>query len=215
MTAKNAHIKTQTASKTPDPKKIRPFKTPKSLHTWLRNNHDKKDELFVKIYKKHSGIRSVTWNDVVIEALCWGWIDGVKKSFDDDAYLQRITPRRPKSTWSLVNTRHVQRLIEEGRMQASGLVHVNAAKADGRWENAYAPPSEQSIPEDFLNALAQRPRANAFYKTLKKAHLSAIAYGLSIAKKQETRQRRFNKFMAMLERGEAPDFGFSTAKKST
>ena len=198
---------------TPDAKAIKAFKTTKSLNTWLRNNHNKKTELYVKIYKKGSGINSVEWKDVVVEALCWGWIDGVKKSFDEHAYLQRITPRKPNSSWSKINTRHVERLIEEGKMQEPGLVHVRAAKADGRWENAYAPPSEMTIPTDFLAALEKLPAAKQFYSTLKKSNLHVIAYGLSTAKKPETRQRRLEKFVDMMVRGEKPDFGFSKAKK--
>ncbi|MBT0585978.1 YdeI/OmpD-associated family protein [Alteromonas oceanisediminis] len=193
---------------TPTTAKIKAFKTSKSLNTWLRNNHDKKEELYVKIYKKSSNVRSVTWNDVVIETLCWGWIDGVKKSYDEHAYLQRITPRRAKSAWSKINTRHVERLTKEGRMQAPGLVHVEAAKADGRWENAYLPPSEVDVPQDFVDALKRKPKAKAFYDSLAKSNRYAIAYGLTTAKKAETRERRFQKYFDMMINGEKPDFGF-------
>jgi len=116
----------------PDPLKIMTFTTPKGLDEWLKVNHTTESELWVKIFKKNTGIQSVTWNDVVIEILCWGWIDGVKKSIDDQAYLQRITPRTVRSNWSKRNTEHVERLINEDRMKESGLVHVRAAKADGR-----------------------------------------------------------------------------------
>ena len=102
----------------------------------------------MKIFKKQSAVTSVTWDEVVIEALCWGWIDGVKKSLDEQAYLQRITPRKARSSWSKRNRAHVERLIEEGRMQEPGLVHVRAAEADGRWENAYAV-REMTVPERF------------------------------------------------------------------
>jgi uncharacterized protein YdeI (YjbR/CyaY-like superfamily) len=197
---------------TPTAKNTKAFKTSKSLNTWLRNNHDKKDQLFVKIYKKGSGISSVTWNDVVIEVLCWGWIDGVKKSFDEHAYLQRITPRKSKSLWSKINTRHVERLIEQGRMQEPGLVHVRAAQQDGRWENAYAPPSEIVFPSDFEEALIPHPSAQQFFNSLSKSSRNVIAYGLTTAKKSETRQRRFDKFLDMMIREETPDFGFSKKK---
>jgi len=193
---------------TPDPKKTRAFKTPGDLHTWLESNHAIHDELWVKIFKKGSGVKSVTWGEVVIETLCWGWIDGVKKSLDDQAYLQRITPRKPRSAWSRKNTEHVDKLIEEGRMQEPGLVHVRAAKADGRWENAYAPASEMEVPADFLAAVESRVRVKKFYDTLNKTNRYAIAYGLTTAKRPETRQRRFDKFLDMLRRKEAPDFGF-------
>ncbi|MDF1815088.1 MAG: YdeI/OmpD-associated family protein [Verrucomicrobiales bacterium] len=145
----------------------------------------------------------MNWNDVVIEILCWGWIDGVKKSLDDQAYLQRITPRRTGSNWSKRNTEHVERLIVEGRMEEPGLVHVRAAKADGRWESAYVV-SEMTVPADFLAALESKPKVKQFYETLTKSHRYAIAYGLESAKKLETRQRRFQKFMDMLIREEKP-----------
>ncbi len=194
--------------------KTKTFKSSKELSKWLQKNHAKEDELWVKIFKKGSGITSVSWNDVVIETLCWGWIDGVKKSLDDTAYAQRITPRKARSNWSRKNTEHVERLIAEGRMQEPGLAHVHAAKADGRWENAYAPASEMTVPQDFLDALEKKPKVKQFYATLNKTNRYAIAYGLETAKKAETRQRRFEKFMAMLIREEKPDFGFKKKTKS-
>ncbi len=198
----------------PDPTKIKAFASPKELGRWLKVNHDSASELWVKIFKKASGIPSVTWNDVVIETLCWGWIDGIKKSLDDDAYLQRITPRRSRSNWSKRNKEHVERLILDGRMREPGLVQVRAAKADGRWENAYAPASEMKVPADFLAALKRRPKARQFFETLNKSNRYVIAYGLTSAKRPETRQRRFDQFMDMLVRGEKPDFGFGKSKKS-
>jgi uncharacterized protein YdeI (YjbR/CyaY-like superfamily) len=198
----------------PNPKKILAFATPKHLNQWLKKNHAIETELWVKILKKETGQPSVTWNDVVLETLCWGWIDGVKKSLDESAYLQRITPRKAKGTWSKKNTEHVAKLIEEGRMQPAGLVHVEAAKADGRWESAYAPPSEMTIPADFITALNQKPKAKKFYNTLKKSSLYVIAYSLSTAKKPETRQRRFDKFIDLLLREETPNFGFKKGKNS-
>jgi len=187
----------------PDPLRIMTFATPKDLDQWLKVNHVTESELWVKIYKKNTGIQSVTWDEVVIEALCWGWIDGVKKSIDDQAYLQRITPRKARSNWSKRNTEHAERLISEGRMMESGLVHVRAAKADGRWENAYVV-SEMEVPEDFLEALESKPNVKQFFETLNKSSRYAIAYGLTSAKKPETRQRRFAKFMNMLVHEEKP-----------
>ena len=187
----------------PDPAKIMAFAIPKDLGQWLKVNHASESELWVKIYKKKTGIQSVTWNDVVIEALCWGWIDGIKKSIDDQAYLQRITPRKTRSNWSKRNTEHVERLISESRMMESGLVHVRAAKADGRWDNAYVV-SEMEVPEDFLAALESKPTVKEFFETLNKSSRYAIAYGLISAKKPETRQRRFTKFIDMLARKEKP-----------
>ena len=196
----------------PDQAKIATFTSPSELHAWLKANHATESELWIKIFKKHTKLPSVTWNEVVIETLCWGWIDGVKKSIDDQAYIQRITPRKPRSGWSKKNTEHVNRLITEGRMQESGLVHVRAAKADGRWDKAYAPASKMEVPKDFTDALEHNPKAKRFYETLNKSSRYAIAYGLTTAKKPETRQRRFDKLMDMLLRGEEPGFGFKKAK---
>ena len=198
---------------TPDGAKIESFKSPDDLSSWLQANHATESELWVKIYKKGSGIQGVNWNDVVVEILCWGWIDGVKKSLDDQAYLQRITPRKKGSNWSKRNTEHVERLIAQGRMKEPGLAHVRAAKADGRWENARAA-SEIKVPEDFLIALEKRPKSKQFYETLTKSNRFVIAYGLESARKPETRQRRFKKFMAMLTREEKPDPGSRKRKKT-
>lgn len=187
----------------PDPLRVMTFATPKDLSDWLKVNHATESELWVKIFKKNTGVQSVTWNDVVIEILCWGWIDGVKKSIDEQAYLQRITPRTTRSNWSKRNTEHVERLISDGRMKESGLAHVRAAKADGRWENAYVV-SEMEVPADFLAALENQPRVKQFFETLNKSSRYVIAYGLTSAKKPETRQRRFTKYMTMLVHEEKP-----------
>lgn len=187
----------------PDLLKIKTFSTPKDLGGWFKVNHASERELWIKIFKKSSGVQSVTWNDVVIESLCWGWIDGVKNSIDDQAYLQRITPRTKRSNWSKRNTEHVERLINAGRMKEFGLVHVRAAKADGRWEKAYVA-SEIEVPVDFLAALENQPRVKQFFETLNKASRYIIAYGLISAKKTETRQRRFSKYMTMLIQEEKP-----------
>ncbi|MEM9508786.1 MAG: YdeI/OmpD-associated family protein [Cyanobacteria bacterium P01_E01_bin.35] len=197
----------------PDPEKIITFTSAKELSRWLQANQANESELWIKIFKKGTGIPSVDWNQVVIETLCWGWIDGVKKSLDDQAYLQRITPRKARSSWSKRNTEHAERLIKDGRMKEPGLVHVRAAKADGRWENAYPPPSETEVPEDFLAALNSNPKAKKFFETLNKSSQYAISYGLMTAKKPETRQRRFEKFMDMLLHEEKPGFGFKKKQK--
>ncbi|AGH80863.1 hypothetical protein PCNPT3_04605 [Psychromonas sp. CNPT3] len=187
----------------PNPFRIMRFATSKDLSEWLKNNHATESELWVKIFKKKTGIQSVTWNEIVIEVLCWGWIDGVKKSIDDQAYFQRITPRTARSNWSKRNTEHVERLIREGRMQGSGFVHVRAAKADGRWKNAYVV-SEMEVPIDFLAALENQPKGKQFFEKLNKSSRYVIAYGLTSAKKPETRERRFVKYMAMLVHEEKP-----------
>lgn len=187
----------------PEPLKTKTFATSKDLGEWLKLNHACESELWVKIYKKSSEIQSVSWNDVVIEALCWGWIDGIKKSLDEQAYLQRITPRKLRSNWSKRNTNHAERLISEGRMMEPGLVHIQAAKEDGRWENAYVV-SDMEVPSDFLAALESKPKVKAFFETLNKSSRYVIAYGLISAKKPETRLKRFTKFMNMLINEEKP-----------
>lgn len=198
----------------PDPMKTRSFESPRALGQWLKAHHAVESELWIKVYKVGAQVPSVSWEQIVLEALCWGWIDGVKKSLDDEAYLQRITPRKPRSNWSRKNTEHVERLMAEGRMQEPGLVHVRAAKSDGRWASAYAPASDMTVPEDFVAALRRRPKIRRFFETLSKSSRYVIAYGLTTAKKPETRQRRFEKFLEMLERGERPDFGFKKGRKT-
>ena len=187
----------------PDPTKILAFASSQYLDEWLKENHDIEKELWVKIFKKKTGIASVTWDDVVVEALCWGWIDGVKKSIDEQSYLQRITPRKVKSNWSRRNTEHAERLIHEGRMKEPGLAHVRAAQSDGRWESAYTA-SEIEVPADFLRALETNPKAKQFFDTLSKSRRYVIAYGLTSAKRPETRQKRFQKFIELLAREENP-----------
>lgn len=186
----------------PTRKTTKSFVTPEKLGDWLEANHASESELWVKVFKKKTGKRSVTWGEIVMEVLCWGWIDGIKKSLDDEAYLQRFTPRRPNSNWSKRNREHVERLTAEGRMQEPGLIHVRAAQENGRWQTAYAPPSEMTMPEDFMAALAERPAAKTFFETLNRQNRYAIAYRLQTAKKPETRQKRFDSFLAMLEKEE-------------
>ncbi|MBX3060266.1 MAG: YdeI/OmpD-associated family protein [Anaerolineae bacterium] len=186
----------------PDKTRIHAFEDSAAFRDWLAVNHDSELELWLKIFKKGSGQKSINWEEAVIEALCWGWIDGIKKTFDATAYLQRFTPRRKGSNWSQRNREHVERLITEGRMEEPGMVHVRAAQADGRWEAAYAPASEMTVPDDFLAALAERPAAREFFETLNRQNLFAIVYRLQTAKKAETRQRLIEKFLTMFENGE-------------
>lgn len=196
----------------PHPERIVTFTSPEELGQWLRVHHATERELWVRILKKKTGVSSVVWNDVVIEALCWGWIDGIKKSLDDEAYLQRITPRKPRAVWSKRNREHVKRLMGEGRMQEPGLVQVRAAQADGRWDNAYAS-REMEVPSDFLTAVEGHPEAKRNFEALSKTNRLAIALGLSTAKRPETRQKRFDKFLDVLVRGEKPDLGFRENRK--
>jgi len=187
----------------PDHTRIMSFATPKDLGHWLKLNHATENELWVKIYKKKSKIQSVVWDDIVIEVLCWGWIDGIKKSIDEQAYLQRITPRKARSNWSRRNRELAEQLIGQGRMMEPGLIQVRAAKANGRWENAYVV-SEMKVPADFLEALEGNPKAKQSFESLTKSSRYVIAYGLTSAKKPETRQRRFEKFIDMLIHNKKP-----------
>ncbi len=193
---------------TPTPATTKTFATPAKLRQWLKTHHAKRDELWVHLHKAHTDKPSVTWNDIVLETLCFGWIDGVKKSLGPDAYLQRITPRKPRSAWSQRNREHAERLIKEGRMQPAGLKQVEEAKKDGRWKNAYAPASEMKIPQDFLDAVAKHKKAQATLDACNKTNRYAIAYGLTTAKRPDTVQRRFDKFFNQLKKGDKPDFGF-------
>lgn len=186
----------------PDQSRIIPFENAEAFRAWLADNHAGQPEVWVKMFKKSSGRTSIDWQAAVVEALCWGWIDGVRKSLDDTAFLQRFTPRGPRSNWSKRNREHVERLIAEKRMEESGLAQVRAAQADGRWDAAYAPPSEMTVPDDFLAELEKSPAAKAFFETLNRQNRYAIGYRLATARKPETRRRRLEGFIAMLERGE-------------
>lgn len=184
--------------------KHRAFKTREDLEEWLAKHHATETELWVRVFKKGSGTPSVTWKDCVLAALAWGWIDGLKNPLDDASYLQRMTPRRARSNWSKINCEHVERLISEGRMQPSGLAHVEAARADGRWAAAYASSAAMVIPDDFLAALKKHRAAAKFYETLKRASLYVIYVRLHSAKRPETRARRMAMLIEKLSRSEPP-----------
>lgn len=178
------------------------FKTPSEFRKWLAKNHDKVDGIWLQIYKKDSGSKTVTYADALDEALCYGWIDGQKKPNDADSWLQKFTPRRPRSGWSKVNTEHAERLIKEKKMTPAGMKQIEAAKADGRWTAAYERFSKSTVSEEFLKALAKNKKAQAFYETLNKTNLFSISYRLQTAKKEETKQKRIKDIVAMLARGE-------------
>ncbi len=186
-----------------DSNDARSFETPDHLETWLAANHETQRELWVRIFKKDSGTPSVTWNDCVVAAITWGWIDGQRKSLDEVSFLQRLTPRRPKSNWSKKNCEHAERLIAEARMQPPGLVHVHAARQDGRWERAYSGSANMVIPEDFLEELRKNPDAERFFAVLDRRNLYAIYHRIQTAKRPETRSKRIAEMVAQLARGEA------------
>ncbi len=184
--------------------KIKPrfFKTPSALRSWLEKNHAKAKELWIGYYKKSSAKVATTYAEALDEALCFGWIDGVVNSIDEESYTQRFTPRRPKGAWSKINVGHVARLTKAGRMMPAGLAEVERAKADGRWARAYDSPSNSTIPPDFLKALAKNKKAKAFFATLNKQNLYSISYRLQQPKKAETRQRWIERIVDMLAKGE-------------
>jgi uncharacterized protein YdeI (YjbR/CyaY-like superfamily) len=168
---------------------------------WLCEHHAKLDGVWLKIAKKVSGIPSVTHDEVLDVALCYGWIDGQRKGYDDKYFLQKFSPRRRKSLWSKRNVNKVADLSAVGRMQPSGLAEVEAAKQDGRWQAAYDSSKDIVFPDDFLNALEKNKKAQAFFNTLSKSSMYAIAWRLATAKKPEIRKRRFEAMLEMLERG--------------
>jgi uncharacterized protein YdeI (YjbR/CyaY-like superfamily) len=171
-------------------------------HVWLAANHTTAPGVWIKYAKKGSGVVSVNYTEAVDEALCYGWIDGQAKSIDDTYYMQKYTPRRPKSIWSKINIGKTERLIAEGRMQPAGQAAIEAAKADGRWEQAYDSPSTTVVPDDFKAALDADPQAKAFFGTLNKTNTYAVLWRVQTARKPETRAARIVKLVAMLHRGE-------------
>jgi uncharacterized protein YdeI (YjbR/CyaY-like superfamily) len=186
----------------PNPDAIQAFKTASAFEKWLRANHDSASEIFLKIHKKDSGLATITYAEALDVALCWGWIDGLKKSFDAHSFLQRFTPRKSRSIWSQVNTRHVVRLIAEGRMQASGLAQIDAAKADGRWDKAYAAGRDMVVPDDLMTAINSAPKALATFKTLNRVNQFAMAFRLGNLKTPAVRAKRVAEYVALLECGE-------------
>lgn len=177
------------------------FKLSADFRRWLERNHTESDGIWLRFAKKHSKEKSLTYAEALDEALCHGWIDGQKKSLDEQSWLQKFTPRRSRSGWSKRNTQHAERLIKDGAMTPAGLKVIDAAKADGRWQTAYDSPRNASPPEDFLKKLNQSKKAKAFFKTLNRANVYAIVYRLQIAKKPETRQRRMDMILATLDQG--------------
>ena len=178
------------------------FKSAEEWRTWLSNNATVSAGVWLKISKKDAEETSITYAAALQESLCYGWIDGQKKSHDEQAWLQKFCPRRPKSIWSKVNIAHIENLTKAGKMTEEGLKAVAAAKADGRWEAAYDSPSKMTVPDDFIKELNKNKKAIEFYKTLNKANLYAIAFRLHTAKKTETRQKRMGVIIDMLSRGE-------------
>lgn len=184
---------------------MKTFATARALETWMRAHHDKKNELWIKIHKKGSGKPSVTPAEALDVMLCWGWIDGLRKGLDERSFLQRYTPRRAKSIWSQVNREHVARLIAERRMTEHGLRQVELAKADGRWDRAYAPirkASADAMPADLMRAIRANRKAYTTFKVLTRQNLFALAFRTNNMKTPAGRAKKIATLVAMLERGE-------------
>ena len=189
----------------PDPKKIKSFRTEAAFEAWMKANHARETEIWLKIHKKGSGLPTVSNAQALDVALCWGWIDGIRKAFDEQSFLQRYTPRRPRSVWSQINRDHVKRLTEAGRMTPHGQRQVDAAKADGRWDAAYAPirsANEKTIPSDLRAAIDANPRALKTFRTLGRLNLFALAFRTNNMKTPAGRARKIRDLVAMLARGE-------------
>jgi uncharacterized protein YdeI (YjbR/CyaY-like superfamily) len=178
------------------------FKSSRDFRTWLANNHKRADGIWLRFYKKASSVASVTYAEALDQALCFGWIDGQKKPYDKRSWLQKFTPRRPRSGWSKNNTQHAERLMRSGAMAPAGQSEVRAAKADGRWKAAYDSFGNAVVPDDFLRKLAQNEKAKAFFGTLNKTNLYSICYRLQTAKRPETREKRARTIVEMLARHE-------------
>jgi uncharacterized protein YdeI (YjbR/CyaY-like superfamily) len=178
------------------------FAGPEEMEEWLETNHDSSQGAWLKIAKKGATEPSVTYDEAVELALCFGWIDSQVRRFDDQHYIQRFTPRRPRGRWSKINREKAEALIAAGRLRPAGLAEVEAAEADGRWEAAYDGQRTAQVPPDLQRELDANPAAREFFDSLDSANRYAIVYRLDDAKKPETRERRLRKFLAMLERGE-------------
>jgi uncharacterized protein YdeI (YjbR/CyaY-like superfamily) len=188
----------------PNPRKIKSFRTEADFEAWLAKNHAREKELWLKMHKKGSGLLTVTYAQALDVALCWGWIDGIRKGFDDRSFLQRFTPRGRRSIWSQINKGHVARLKTAGRMTPHGQRHVDAAKADGRWAAAYAPirlASVATIPDDLRAAIDANPLARKKFRTLGGQNLFAFAFRTNNMKTAAGRAKKIAELVAMLARG--------------
>jgi uncharacterized protein YdeI (YjbR/CyaY-like superfamily) len=185
-----------------DPDKVHEFADDESFYAWLGKHHARETEVWIKIHKVGSGRASITPKEAIDVVLCWGWIDAVRKSFDEESYLQRYTPRGKKSIWSQINVENVARLIKEGRMTEHGLREVEAAKADGRWDKAYGSGKGMAIPDDLQAAIDASPKAKAMLPKLTEQNRFALAFRTHNMKTPAGRAKKIEGFVAMLERGE-------------
>lgn len=184
-----------------DPSKVHEFPDERSFDAWLRKHWNVEREVWIKIHKVRSGLRSITPAQAIDVVLCWGWIDGIRKGLDETSFLQRYTPRGKKSVWSQINVANVERLTKAGRMQPSGLAQVEAAKADGRWAKAYSV-AKTEAPEDLLAAIRAVPKARAMYATLSAQNRFSLTFRTLSMKTAAGRQKKIAAFVEMLARGE-------------
>lgn len=190
----------------PNPRSIRSFASVAAFEKWLSENHARKTELWLKIHKKDSGLPSITHPEALDVALCWGWIDGLRKAFDERSFLQRFSPRQSKSLWSQINRDHVARLVAAGRMTEHGQRQIDAAKADGRWDAAYAPirsASRATIPRDLRAAIDANARARKKFLTLGRMNLFALAFRTNHMKTPAGRAKKIVELVKMLAQGRA------------
>lgn len=185
-----------------DPNKVREFPDADSFYAWLGENHDRESEVWIKVHKVGSGLASITPKEAIDVVLCFGWIDAVRKSLDGTSFLQRYTPRGRKSIWSRINIDNVARLVEAGRMTSHGLREVEAAKADGRWDRAYAGSKEMTIPPDLQAAIDAEPKAKATLEKLSAQNRFALAFRTHNMKTEAGRKKKIADLVAMLKRGE-------------
>jgi len=182
--------------------RVRESKEAEGFYQWLSKHHDVEAEIWIKIHKLASGLKSITPKEAIDVALCWGWIDAVRKGFDERSYLQRYTPRGKKSIWSQINVANVARLIKEGRMTEHGLKQVEAAKADGRWNRAYGRSKEMKIPSDLQAAIDAEPKARRMLENLSAQNRFALAFRLHNMKTEAGRKKKITSFVEMLKRGQ-------------
>jgi uncharacterized protein YdeI (YjbR/CyaY-like superfamily) len=183
---------------------IIPFASREQWEAWLEEQHATSEGLWLKFAKKGSGIETVTYDQAVEVAICYGWIDGQARRLDQDYYLQRFTPRRARSRWSKVNRKKATELIERGQMNPAGLSEVERARADGRWDAAYDAPSTATVPDDLLKELEKNEAARDFFSELDRRNRYAILYQIQDARRHETRARRIAKYVALLAERRKP-----------
>ena len=181
---------------------IAEFQSASQWDNWLAKNYSQSHGIWIRFFKKASGVSSINNSDALDVALCYGWITGQARPYDERSWLGKFVPRRSKSIWSKINTKRAETLMRQGRMKSAGLRQVEEAKRDGRWDRAYSPPSSAKLPEDFLKALQKNKEAEAFFRTLSRANIYSVVFRLENAKNEESRRMRIRQMIKMFEKGE-------------